>query len=162
MYICPKCNHYSENPANFCPICGNQMVLKEEQPLQPDYITATPDYTAPTQKPNLAQKIVGMALSIEGLVMAVFAALYALVFSFTGAVIGEVAVGAGALGSTFVWALFGLPGSIIGLIFSNKARELGDTSAMSRVGKSLGLAGVITFAACFVISFFATVIAIGA
>lgn len=161
MYICPKCNHTSENPANFCPICGNQVLLKEEQHLTPDYITAQPDYMAPTPKPSLATKIVGMALSIEGFVMAMFSTLYVLIFLIGGAASGEIAFGAGAFGSTFVWALLGLPSSIIGLIFSNKALAFGDTSVMSRVGRALGLAGVITFGACFVISFFA-IISIGA
>jgi hypothetical protein len=133
------------------------MVLKEEQPLTPDYITATPDYAAPTQKPNLATKIVGMGLSIEGFTLAVLAAIYTFVFLIAAVASGEPEMGIMSLVFTFWFALFGLPGSIVGLSFSNKARNLGDTSAFSRVGKALGLVGIIIFGACFVIALFATV-----
>lgn len=157
MYICKKCNHTSENPINFCPICGSQMVL-EEAPITPDYIyTAPADNTVPVQKPSLAKKIVGMGLSIEGFTLAVLAAIYTFVFLIAAVASGEPEMGIMSLVFTFWFALFGLPGSIIGLNFSNKARNLGDTSAFSRVGKALGLVGIIIFGASFVIALFATV-----
>ena len=163
MYICKNCNHTSETQLNFCPICGNQMVLEETATAEAAATYQNPVvYTQPTpvNKPSMVKKIVGMALSIEGFMFAVITAIYALIFLLAAATSGETEMGLASLVLTFFMAIFGLPGSIIGLGFSNSARNLGDTSAFSRVGKALGLAGIIIFAACFVISLFATVVGV--
>jgi hypothetical protein len=109
--------------------------------------------TQPIPKPSLVKKIIGMALSIEGFVMAIITVLYSFIFIMAAIGTGEPEMGMVALVFTFIMAIIGLPGSIIGLVFSNKARNAGDTSAMSRIGKALGLAGIIVFAACFMLSF---------
>jgi hypothetical protein len=111
----------------------------------------------PIPKPSLVKKIIGMALSIEGFVMAIITVLYSFIFIMAAIGTGEPEMGMVALVFTFIMAIIGLPGSIIGLVFSNKARNAGDTSAMSRVGKGLGLAGIIVFAASFVIAILATI-----
>jgi hypothetical protein len=98
-----------------------------------------------------------MALSIEGFVMAIITVLYSFIFIMAAIGTGEPEMGMVALVFTFIMAIIGLPGSIIGLVFSSKARNAGDTSAMSRVGKGLGLAGIIVFAASFVIAILATI-----
>lgn len=121
-------------------------------PVQNTYSAPAPQYKyaeAPVKKPNLAKKIVGMALSIEGFVMAIFLALYSLIFLAVDPAFG--------FGYAFGFSIFSVPGSIIGLIFSNAAQNEGDTSALSRVGKGLGLAGLIIAIVCLVISFFVLV-----
>lgn len=162
MYICKNCNHTSETMLNFCPICGNAMVLEQPAEVQnPDtyqnpvvfqnnVIVTQPESA---KKPNLAKKIVGMALSIEGFGVAVINAIYVAIFLLAGLVGGETEMGIASLVLTVVLGVFGLPGSIIGLAFSNSARNAGDTSAFSRIGKALGLAGIIVFAVCFMLSF---------
>ncbi|MBR3908282.1 MAG: hypothetical protein IKJ50_01020 [Clostridia bacterium] len=149
MYICQKCNYSSESPANFCPVCGSQMVA-----YQPTYTNES------NSTSNRVKRIVGMGLSIEGFVFAALTAIYVPLFLLTAMVGGETEMGIASLVASFVFGIFGLPGSIIGLVFSNQARTLGDTSAFSRVGKALGLAGVIVFAACFTISIFATTLGV--
>ncbi len=166
MYICKNCNHTSETQLNFCPICGNAMVLEETAEAQTPDTYQNPvvfqnnvviNQPEPTQKPSLVKKIVGMALSIEGFVMAIITLLYAFIFIMAAIGTGETEMGMVALVFTFIMAIIGLPGSIIGLIFSNSARNAGDRSALSRIGKGLGLAGIIIFAATFVISILATI-----
>lgn len=166
MYICKNCNHTSETMLNFCPICGNAMVLEQPAEVQTPDTYQNPvvfqnnvivNQPEPAKKPNLAKKIIGMALSIEGFVMAIITVLYSFIFIMAAIGTGEPEMGMVALVFTFIMAIIGLPGSIIGLVFSNKARNAGDTSAMSRVGKGLGLAGIIVFAASFVIAILATI-----
>lgn len=136
MYICQKCNYSSETSSNFCPLCGNPM------------ISHNPTYTTTAPKSYLAKKITGMVLSLNCFILAVIAGVYSLILAI---IPDEVAVASGLV-ITVYFALFGLPGSIIGLIFSNQVRNLGDTSRMSSSGKGLGLAGIIIFAASFVVS----------
>ena len=135
MFICSKCNYTSDNSVRFCPWCGNVMN---------EHITA---FDTPN-KSSLPKKIVGMVLSINCFIFAVITGVYSFILAI---VPDEAAVFAGLL-ITVYFSLLGLPGSIIGLIFSNKARNLGDTSKISSSGKGLGLAGIIIFAASFVIS----------
>lgn len=152
MYICQKCNYTSESPQNFCTLCGNQMVAVEAKTPQPDYI-----YPTPAQKPSLAKKIVGMALSIEGFIGAIVTAIYDFIFLIAVLGSGEAIVGAVTITFTFIMSLIILPFAIIGLAFSNKARNLGDTSIFSRLGKTFGIAAIIITAAALVLSLFATV-----
>ncbi len=141
MYTCKKCNFISEKAINFCPQCGTEMEQNEyvvttevsSAPVQPTYVS--PVSYAPVKKPNLAKKIVGMALSIEGFVLAIITVLYSIIMSLAEPVAGFI--------MALYLSIFGFPGSIIGFIFSSAARNCGDNSAMSRVGKSLGLAGII-------------------
>lgn len=151
MYICQKCNYSSESPANFCPLCGGQMVEAEAKTLQPDYI-----YPAPTQKPSLAKKIVGMALSIEGFIGAIVTAIYNFILLIATLGSGEAIVGAATIAFTFIMALIVLPFAIIGLVFSKNARNLGDTSIFSRLGKIFGIAAIIIIAVAFVLAVSAT------
>ncbi len=116
-------------------------------PAQPTYTAPEqPTYTVPTQpvtyyqptvpaeKPHLALKIVSMALSIFGLLMAAYGGLYTL-------------IGLVEDGMAFVFALifgmFSVPASIVGLCLASKCRAAGDTSIFSRLGKILGMIGII-------------------
>ena len=151
---------------NFCPRCGSKMTHNEyaapaetaapvqptyTEPVQPTYYNPVSYSPAPVNKPNLAKKIVGMSLSIEGFVMAMFTALFSLVAFDESSV--EM-----AFGMTMYFSLFGMPGSIIGFIFSNAARNSGDTSSLSRVGRSLGLAGIIVMGISLFVTFFAMIV----
>ena len=163
MYICTKCNNTSDEAINYCPICGTKMqevVLNSIEPVAPTYAEpqvpayASPEiyYTpAPIEKPSLAKKIVGMVLSIVSFSMSALTSLYVLMFLLS-ALDGESDMGIVSMVFTVIMAMFILPGSIIGISFSSKARNLGDTSKMSGVGKGLGLAGIIILAVCFICS----------
>lgn len=174
MYTCPKCNFNSESAMNFCPRCGSAVTHREyavvteaavpdqiadtapaqatyTAPVQPTYYNPVSYSPAPVNKPNLAKKIVGMSLSITGFVFAMFAALFSLV------AFDEYSVDM-AFGMTLYFSLLGLPGSIIGFIFSNAARNSGDTSSLSRVGRSLGLAGIIVMGISLLMTFIALIV----
>lgn len=143
MYICQKCNYSSESPANFCPLCGSAMTFH-----QPTYTNEA------TSKSTIVKKFVGMGLSIYGFVFAAIIALYDFIILLAVIGTGEDELALAAFLYTLILGLFSVPGSIIGLIFSNQVRNLGDNSAPSRVGKALGLAGLITVAVCFFLSIF--------
>jgi len=122
MKICPRCNNVTEDNMNFCNLCGNPL-------------TAYQPYTQPVQpRVSLGLKITGMALSIEGFGLGLVEILYTL--------IGLIEEGM-AFGMAFAFSLFVLPMCIAGFILSIKCTNAGDTSAFSRVGKGLGLAGII-------------------
>lgn len=177
MYVCQNCNFESEKQINFCPQCGSE-VIKETVPVAEAVVSkaAAPAETAPVanvhtapvqptpeiyteppvvKKPNLAKKIVGMALSIEGFAGSIVAALYGFIGLLADAIImgsAQAPAGVGFL-MIFYFAIFTLPFSIVGLVFSNEARSLGDTSAFSRVGRALGIAGIIIIAAAMALGF---------
>lgn len=146
MYICPNCNKTSETPLNFCSECGTPMV--EQAPAQPVYEQPAyqqPAYQQPqpmyqytqtvSAEPSKGKVITGMALSIAGLSFAAIGLLYTLMFM---AVEPEAGFAFG-----FVLSFFSLPLSIVGMVISNGCINAGSTSAMSRIGKKLGLVGLI-------------------
>ena len=174
MYTCPKCNFSSDGTMNFCPRCGSEITRNEyaapagtaapvqtpytppaqtpyTAPVQPTYYNPVSYSPVPANKPNLAKKIVGMSLSITGFVFAIFAAIFSLI-AFDDYYVEM------AFGMTLYFSILGLPGSIIGLNFSNAARNSGDTSSLSRVGRSLGLAGTIIMGISLFITFFALIV----
>lgn len=146
MYICPNCKTESETKINFCPKCGSTMgeivvtspaPVVNEQPKAP-VIPAQPivsTYTQPATQYSKAKGIVGMALSIAGLFFAFLA------FVYTVALIDL--EGALAFGMSIGFTIFSLPLSIVGLVLSKGNANLGDTSTFVKVGKILGLIGVI-------------------
>jgi len=154
MYTCPKCNFKNESAMNYCPQCGSEMIYAEPiaapevaQPVQPTYvepIQPVHNVYVPAPTPHLAVNIVGMALSISGLVFLAIGSLYTL--------IGLIEEGL-AFAMAFTFSLFFLPLSIVGLFLSNKCLNAGDTSAMSRVGKILGIIGIIVAGASLFIGF---------
>ncbi len=166
MYSCPNCTYQTEIEVNFCPLCGSKLVNNEPAPVaapateviqnepvqpvepvqpaqpvtysyqptlaaQPQYVPQ-PQYTPQTQGPSLAMKIVGMALSIGGFFFAFLA------FFSSMSILGYDE----AFVMAFVYSIFSLPISIIGLIFSIKGSSQGDTSAFSKVGKIFGIIGL--------------------
>ena len=147
MNICPNCNLNIETPTNFCPRCGAD-VRPAQNPVQPNYVNQVTYTPYPVEKPNLAKKIVGMALSSFGFAFSIIIAIMSL---------ATLALPGASFGITLVYSIFSLPGSIIGFNFSNEARNLGDQSKLSSTGKSLGLAGIIITAAALFISFFAMI-----
>ena len=165
MYICPNCKHSSETPVAFCSMCGSRMEEQTvqqatpaapvyEAPAAPVYVApaapVAPTYTAPATaceapatKPHKAKVIVGMALGIAGLVLAAMGLLETLIFAFME---GEL-----AFGYSIGFGIFSTPLAIVGMSMSRKNIEEGDDSAMSSVGKNLGLVGMIlSFVMCFV------------
>lgn len=119
-----------------------------EQPAQPQYqqpqyqqpaYTQQPQYqyVQPVQvaAPSLGKVITGMVLSIAGIAFAGLGLLYTLMFL---AVETEV-----AFAFSLVMSFFSFPLSIVGFILSKNNINQGSASAMSRVGKTLGLIGII-------------------
>ena len=168
MSVCPKCNYISEETINFCPLCGAQMVadkMIEEPVLEEAQIIDSnpPQYTydqtynptgytyeyPPVKPPHLAFKIVGMALSIAGFIFAIIVSLASL---------AGLADPESALAMPLVFSIFYAPFSIVGLIFSNKCRNAGDTSTFSRLGKIFGIISIIIYGISIFIGFFALVI----
>lgn len=141
MRICPNCNHKGEDNMNFCSLCGSQMSYVQPT-FEPQHTDFYPD-PAP-KKPHLALKIVSMSLSIYGAFMMTLGLLYTL--------IGLAEEGM-AFGMSFAFALFSLPMCIVGLCLAAKCQDAGDTSAFSRVGKALGIVGIILSAVALFIGF---------
>ena len=123
------------------------------QPPQPTYTAPQqPAYTQPqqqywqqpqgyqppaapaTEAPSKGKVIVGMVMGIAGLALAAIGLLYTLIFTIEPEM---------AFGFAFFWSMFRLPLSLVGMIMSNGNINAGDTSAMSSVGKKLGLIGLI-------------------
>ncbi len=115
-----------------------QPQYQQPQYQQPAY-TQQPQYqyVQPVQvaAPSLGKVITGMALSIAGLAFAGLGLLYTLMFL---AVETEV-----AFAFSLVMSFFSFPLSLVGFILSKNNVNAGSTSAMSRIGKILGLIGII-------------------
>lgn len=133
MNFCPTCNFTSNEPMNFCPKCGSKMEQYVPAP-QPVYTQPSPVYTA--APPSKAKSIVGMALSIAGLAMCSLSWFYSLI-----ALMAEDLETAGSLG--FVFFFFSFPLSLVGLILSKNYINAGGSNTFSRVGKILGIIGVV-------------------
>ena len=86
--------------------------------------------------PSKAKSIVGMALSIAGAAMSSLASFYSLIF-----LIEEELEGIAVSGILFFF--FSFPLSLVGLIFSKNYINAGGSNTFSRVGKILGIVGVI-------------------
>lgn len=138
MRICTNCKIEADDNTKFCPYCGT--LMSEKQPVY----EAQPVQIYQIQKPHLGLKISSMVLSITG--------FSCLVLGFFYTLIGLVEEGV-ALGMAIAFALFFLPLCIVGFALSKKCINQGDTSAFSRVGKGLGLAGIIISAVSLFIGF---------
>jgi hypothetical protein len=135
-----------------------------ETPAQPTYQEPQPQYQQPVYQPTYIQpqpkmppkamKFIGMGLSIEGLFTACVGAFYSFIFSAVGGGFGDGTFAGLGFIYALIFAMFSLPGSIIGMIFSKKFRNAGDTSAPTKIGKALGLAGIIVCAASIASSIF--------
>ena len=168
MFICPNCQNTSNEPSNFCPKCGSRMI---EQPAQTATYTApampeAPAFTAPIFEPTLnpypapqptsipyepvkkaplGKVIAGMAIAIAGFIFAILTIFYTLFFlsmEHSMAIVFAVYLG----------GFFAFPLSLVGFILSKSAANAGSTSAMTKVGKILGLIGWIAPIAAIVIS----------
>lgn len=132
MKICTNCrNVTSDDNMNFCALCGAPLTALQPAP-QPEINQYYPEQNFP--KPSLGLKIAAMALSISGFSFLILGFFYTL--------IGLVEEGM-AFGMAVAFSLFFLPLCIVGMALSNKCQNAGDNSAFSRVGKILGLIGII-------------------
>ena len=148
MYICPNCNNTSQEATNFCPHCGTRMVQQQVNPQpvyqQPVYYSTESDLKS--TGPSKGSVIVGMIFGIAGLAMAVIFFIYSLsmmslaeesYYFYTDYM-------STAIAYAFVMpGLFSLPASLVGMNLSRSNRNQGDTSAMSNVGKIMGIVGLI-------------------
>ena len=118
----------------YAPQQPQQPMYNQPQYTQPVY--NQPQYVAPQPSvPSKAKAIVGMALGAAGLFFAVMGFFYTLMF---------VAIdGAFAIGMAIGFGIFSMPLSLVGLIMSSKARNAGDISVFTKLGKIFGLVGTI-------------------
>ncbi len=115
-----------------------QQAPVQQQYTQPQYQQQYAPVTNQTVNagPSKAKVIIGMVLSIVGLAMAFICFVsYFSNLDYNG--------GAYAFGYAFGFSIFSFPAALVGLIFSKNNRNEGDISAMSMIGKILGLVGVI-------------------
>ena len=133
MKICTVCKKTANDNMNFCATCGAPLAILQQEPqAQQNTYYQAPVYNQ--NKAPLGLKISAMVLSISG-----FACL---VLGFFYTLFGLIEEGL-AFGMSFAFALFFLPLCIVGFALSSKCQNAGDTSAFSRVGKILGLIGII-------------------
>jgi len=159
--FCPKCGSamgeiVMADPAPAAveqPVAAEQPVAVAEQPVvvaeqpvmaeqptkapQPviNYAPIVPTYEQPAPQYSKAKSIVGMVLSIVGLF-----------FAFLGFVYTAAAIDVEeelAFAFSFVFSFLSFPLSIVGLILSKGNANLGDTSAFVKVGKILGIIGLV-------------------
>lgn len=128
MFICTNCGHQVDRQVGFCEVCGTRMAENTNLPAVP-------------ARPSKAKQIVGMALSIDGLAAAAICLTYG-VYPFVGLMAGPIA----------------LATAIVGHVMSRRNESTGFTSKFTRVGKNLGLAGIIASAASIVLSMIGTVL----
>lgn len=133
MYICPNCNFASETEMKFCPNCGS--TIGETTQALTSTVVAEPALEKPTPQYSFVKGIVGMALSIDGLIIASVVLLYTIILAFIFAK-------AGALFAFFYQPLM-LPPIIIGFVFTHRNAKLGDNSAFVRIGKRISVIGLI-------------------
>lgn len=144
----PQAPAYTQPPQPQAPVytAPQPQAPAYTQPPQPTYTAPQPQQqywqqpvapvTPPAEAPSKGKVIAGMVMGIAGLALAAIGVLYTLIFAA-----GD--VGEAALGFAFIWSMFSLPLSLVGMIMSNGNIAAGDTSAMSSVGKKLGLVGLI-------------------
>ena len=129
-----------------------------QAPAAPVYQAPAPQYAPPAyqaevvNKPNKAKSIVGMALGIGGLALAAFGLLYTLIFLSMEAGL--------AFGYSIGFGIFSMPMSIVGMVISRGNIDAGDESAMSNVGKNLGLVGMILSCVMLFLGFIALLTAL--
>lgn len=133
MNFCPTCNFTSNEPMNYCPKCGSKM---EQYVPVPQPVYTQPSPISPVQPPSKAKSIVGMALSIAGIAMSSLASFYSLIF-----LIEEELEGVAVSGILFFF--FSFPHALVGLILSKGFINDGGSNTFSRVGKILGIVGVV-------------------
>lgn len=136
MLICPNCFHQTDRQASFCEVCGTRMAVAAQAVAQAPAV----QQPAPV-RPSKAKQIVGMALSIDGLASAAVCLFYGF-YPFVGVIAGPL----------------GLAVAIVGYVMSRQNEQGGFTSKFTRVGKNLGLAGIIAAAASIVLSAIGTVL----
>lgn len=116
-----------------------------EPTYQPPFYQQPPQYAVQVNPPSKAKAITGMALSAAGLAFAFMGFLYTLIFMMVD--------GAAGLGMSIGFGIFSLPLSLVGLIISGNNRNAGDRTVFSKIGKILGIVGVILSGVSFLIGF---------
>lgn len=158
MFVCPNCNNKTELPSKFCSNCGSPMVeqapeyqepqYQEPQYQQAQYQQPQYQYQQPASPVSKGKVIAGMAISIAGLAFSALGLMYTLAM---------MAEPFGAFVMGFVFSMFSLPLSLVGLCLSNGCYNEGDRSAMSSVGRKLGLVGTILSGVMIFLAFIALI-----
>lgn len=119
------------------------------QPVYQQTVSQPVVYTQPinmeSNKPGIGKVIVGMVFGIVGFVFAIMG-IYMVLVSLAAAgdsyyFYEELMAEAATFG--LIWPMFSMPLSLVGMNISRGNRNNGDSSAMSNVGKILGMIGFI-------------------
>ena len=141
MYICPNCGKTYETAVNFCEYCGSRPVAQDGA-LQP--------VAYPAPRVRQPKNIAGMVLSIVGMVLGLVSAIYVLFgFIFTAGAGSRVAYEMMTMFGSFglVFAIIGIPLSIVGLSISNGHLGRGSIHKTATLGRTFGIVGTILDAA---------------
>lgn len=160
MKICPACQCQTVDEVNFCPECGTPLAPLQEMPPTPPYTYAPPMPMQNPKPPALAKSIVGMILSINGLVCAAIGIFFVLYLSAVLGMVTGFALSDGmicdpdfALFSTifsiypilfaFIIGAEALPCAIVGRFLGTKAKDEGNQTKMAHFGIKLGMIGIV-------------------
>lgn len=127
MFKCPRCGGYIQNMIDFCPYCGTHFRYHSHQ------------------KPNIAKRIVGMALSTYAFASSIFYLFYTLMLTAT--------TGGDGFVTGIILAMVTLPPAIIGLVFSTGCINQGDSSALCKLGKVFGIISIVLNGVMLFLSF---------
>ena len=167
MFICKNCGQIYGQSANFCSICGGQVV----EQLTP--VTENPvNYYAPVTPATpvipvgaRVKGIIGMVLGIEGFITALIFAVYGLCFAAITAFGGSYDAEAGMLGTLYsvlwiVYTCIPLAMGIAGYILSKSAKTGGYISKITSSGKIFNMLTIILCGISIFIMILAIVIAV--
>ena len=148
MY-CRHCGAQLSENANFCHKCGKTINSQpeEQQPEVQQPKVQQPEVTAEQPKVSIAKSIKSLIFSTIGLEFAAVGSIFLIEFF----VLFAVNVGTETNGAIIAFALIMMPFAIIGLCFSNAAKRnsdefcalAGQHNGLSKVGRILGILGLI-------------------
>ncbi len=167
--FCVQCGNLLDSNTVFCPVCGTKQTQPTYTPPPPPLVgnqTTYSPYSSYNQsqyydpyapKPiSTKSKVlggIGLGLSIFGLVVSIIMFIYSMAaleldsssyyYDSSATVMATIVI---------VYSIIFMAASIIGLVFSNIARNDGNLSGLTKTGKVLGTIGIIVFCIAIVFS----------
>lgn len=121
-----------------------------QQPVYQQPVYQNPVYQQPVNPPSSGKSLAGMIMSIVAFSLAIIT--FFSIIDYINYSEYEAAVG-----MSFLMMLFTFPVALIGFIFSKNARNDGDSSVKTLLGKIFGLISIILIPFCFFIGWIAAV-----
>ncbi len=155
MFVCKSCGEKFDAPVKFCNKCGSSMIEPETASYssEPVYGTYGTTYSTPvTPAPSSpAGKILGIISMVCGITGIIFAAI---AFFMSCAALGAY-YPEGPASLAMFYALFFVLFGIAGMVLGSMSKNKGFTGSMATVGKTLGLVSVIVCGVTFFFSLIA-------